>query len=140
MGVTVAFDYATWVARYPEFSGVTEPVATLYFTEATVYHANDGTGPVNSAALQALYLNALTAHIAKRNTPATAGAAPSALNGPITNASEGSVSVAVDSAAKTGTEQWYKSTQYGFDYWNMTSQYRTAKYILPLRARMKGRL
>lgn len=126
MGVVVTFNYAVWVARYPEFATVSQPLAQSYFDEASIYHANDGTGPVKTAAQQSTYLNMLTAHIAALNAT-VAGVAPSPLVGRITNASEGSVSVASDYPV-TINNAWFAQTKYGAAYWQATAGYRTMRY------------
>jgi hypothetical protein len=64
MSAIVQFNYARWIARYPEFSQVQQPTAQEYFGEATLYLRNDGTGPVRDAETQLRLLNMLTAHIA----------------------------------------------------------------------------
>lgn len=121
------FDYALWVARYPEFSDVLEPVATMYFSEATIYHRNDGFGPVTDEGVQLTLLNMLTAHIAFINS-GTNGNDPSPLVGPVTNASEGSVSVGVQPLQAPGTLGWLTQTKYGASYWYATAPYRTMRY------------
>lgn len=137
MGVTVTFDYAAWVARYPEFTSVPEPLAAQYFAEATAFHANDGTGPVNSATLQRVYLNMVTAHIAARYAVRD-GKQPSDLVGKIQSASEGSVSVSVesDSGPSAGSHAWYTQTKYGNDYLAATAQYRGPLYRKPAGRRV----
>jgi len=131
MGVVVAFDYDAWTARYPEFTSVTEPVAELYFAEACVYHANDGSGPVNNSLVQTALLGMLTAHIAARyqnqkaNNPV----------GRISSATEGSVTVNLEYNIPAGTAQWYNTTQYGSDYWNATQVYRSFRYRAPTSSR-----
>lgn len=132
MGVVVSFDYTAWVARYPEFSTVTEGLATQYFTEATLYHRNDGGGPVGNSAMQSLLLNMLTAHICKLNATIN-GVAPSPLIGRINTASEGSVSVATENSYPPGTVQWYQQTQYGSSYWAATAQFRSMHYRAPMQ-------
>src|SRR5712691_5301202 len=132
MGVTVAFNYAQWIARYPEFAAsVNTDLATAYFNEATIYHANDGSGPVTTAAIQSTLLNMLTAHIAQRYA-AQGGQVASPLVGRISNASEGSVSVQTEYADATpGTMAWYVQTKYGADYWQASAPYRTMRYRAP---------
>lgn len=124
----VTFDYARWIARYPEFYSVTEDVAQAYFDEATVYHRNDGTGPVCNDTEQLALLGMITAHIAAQYATIN-GAAPSPLVGRISNASEGSVSVAVEGFNNIpGTQQWWLTTKYGANYWAATAQFRGLRY------------
>lgn len=128
MGVIVEFDYDVWVARYPEFAGVSEAAAQAYFDEATIYNRNDGGGPVPTAAVQSTLLNMLTAHIAARYATIN-GQVPSTLVGRISDASEGSVSVKADYAEATpGSMAWYIQTKYGADYWQASAPYRTMRY------------
>lgn len=131
MGAVVTFSYPAWVARYPEFAQVTEPTAEQYFAEATVYHANDGSGPVTDAIVQSVLLNMMTAHIAARYAIIN-GETPSRLVGRISNATEGSVSVAVEGfAGVPGSQQWLMQSKYGADYWAATAPYRTMHYRAP---------
>lgn len=131
MGVTVTFDYAKWVARYPEFVNVADATAQLYFTEATIYHTNRGVGSGPSdPAVQLMLLNMLTAHIAARYALPSGQAQPAdGIVGRITSASEGSVSVQAEYAKDVTINQaWYMTTKYGTDYWNATRPYRTMRY------------
>lgn len=135
MGVVVQFNYAQWVGMYPEFSRVTQPVATGYFNQATIYCRNDGGGPVNDPSVKSTLLNMLTAHIAALNSPqdsqgnsATGGQSQaSTLVGRITSASEGSVSVSVDMPS-TPNNAWFLQTKYGAAYWQAISGFRQMRY------------
>jgi hypothetical protein len=127
----VTFDYSAWVARYPEFSAVSSVSAGLYFNEATAYCQN-AIGPVPTVALLMTFLNMLTAHIAALNSPVTAsGANPSTPPGRISNASEGSVSVAFQNDYPPGSAQWYQQTKYGSAYWQASLPYRLGRYVPP---------
>lgn len=126
MGVQVQFNYAQWVMRYPEFAdSVDQGLAQLYFDEATVYHRNDGGGPVTDATAQLVYLNQLTAHIAKLNAPTPAGEDAAPLVGRITSASQGAVNVSVENQYPPGSPQWFQQTKYGAAYWQATALLRT---------------
>ena len=127
MGAIATFDYAAWIARYPEFSSVTEPLATAYFGEASLYLTNDGSGPVNDPIRQSILMNMLTAHIAELNS-GVGGQAPSGLAGPITSASQGSVSVSVTVGTQPMAAAWYMATKYGAQFWRATASYRTMRY------------
>lgn len=128
MGVIATFSYANWVARYPEFASVTEPIATGYFAEASIYHANDGSGPVKDVNVQTVLLNMMTAHIAARYA-AINGKAPSSLVGRINSASIGPISAGTDGfPGVQGMATWLLQTKYGSDYWYATSIYRTFRY------------
>lgn len=142
MGVIVAFNYSTpgdplnpaWVLRYPEFAAVTEPIATGYWNEATIYHANDGSGPVLTEAIQRTLLNMVTAFIAARYSQSQGSPVPGAaqdangLVGRVSSASEGSVSVQTENMYPPGSAQFWQQNKYGADYWNATKAYRTMRY------------
>lgn len=129
MGAAVTFNYATWTARYPEFSDVSEPTAQAYFDEATIYHDNTGAGPVSDATRQLMLLNMLTAHIAFLYSGAN-GQGASPLVGRVSNASEGSVSVQAEmTSTPEALADFYKQSKYGLSYWNATAFMRTARYI-----------
>lgn len=131
MGVQITFDYAIWIARYPEFDTVTETTALMYFAEASVHHRNDGGGPVEDATVQLVLLNMMTAHVAALYGSVN-GQAPSPLVGRINSASEGSVSVGVEGfAGVSGERQWLLQTKYGASYWYATASYRLMRYRVP---------
>lgn len=129
MGAIATFDYEKWLARYPEFNGsVTKAQAEAYFVEATIYHANDGSGLVAVAEQQRVLLDMLVAHIAKLYATVN-GQTPSGVPGRISNASEGSVSVGYDLANMPAAAAWFAQTSYGLSYWQATAAYRTARYL-----------
>lgn len=130
----VAFSYANWIARYPEFAAVSQPTANQYFAEATIYQRNDGGGPVCDPTVQSALLNMVTAHIAARYSQSQDSPAPGAPQdantpvGRISSASEGSVSIQTENQYPPGSAQWWQQTKYGSDYWNATKPYRTMRY------------
>lgn len=127
MGVAIPFDYAAWVALYPEFTNVTQPQAQGFFALATESWSNDGSGPIDNAQQQTSLLYLLTAHIAYLLAPVSAGGSGSGVVGRITNASEGSVSVAVNGGG-SGNSWWYLQSKYGALFWMLTRQYRQFRY------------
>jgi hypothetical protein len=128
MGAQVTFVYADWAAAYPEFATtVTAPLANAYFAEATIYHRNDGSGPVTDPAVQLILLWMLVAHIAQLRVGSTQQAV-SPLVGRLSSASEGSVSATADNGSVPGTAAWFVQTKYGNSYWGATAQYRMAHY------------
>jgi len=137
MGAVVAFNYKTWTARYPEFASVNEPLAQQYFNEATVYHANDGTGRVNNATRQLIMLNMMTAHIAALYAVVD-GKAPSPLVGKINSATEGSVSVSVAPGGGTpdAYREWLMQTKYGASYVSAATFARMPVYRPPTGRRV----
>jgi hypothetical protein len=139
----VVFDYAAWLAAYPEFVAVTEPRAQRFFNEACLFCDNTPCSPVPYDSTQTptgprdQYLAMLTAHIAALNGGLNAnGQLPAGqgggLVGRIQSASEGSVSISVgDLGSGDGPNAaWYYQTPYGALYWTATAQYRTWQYFL----------
>ncbi len=137
MGTIVSFDYATWIALYPEFTAtVNSAQATNYFTIATSVHRNDGAGPVNDPVQQLALLNMLTAHIAALFAPPTPGQAPSTIVGRINSATQGSVSVQAAYSNNVSEQMaFFVQSKYGALYWASTSPYRTMRYMPSCRGR-----
>lgn len=133
MGVIVTFDYGAWSARYMDLAPyINSNTATECFEEATLYQANDGSGPVNDPTRALQLLNMLTAHIAAIDYPVTGNPsspnASSTLVGRISDATEGSVTVSAQNDYPPGTVQWFQQTKYGSAWYAATAQYRRMKY------------
>lgn len=140
MGAVVQFDPALFKARYVEFASVDNGLLALYFTEATLYQANDGSGPVLDPGQQLLLLNMLTAHICALNAVIGGKASPKIV-GRISNATEGSVSVQTEYADTVpGSMAWAIQTKYGAAWWEATARYRTFRYRAPPRRVFDPRL
>ena len=133
MGAIATFSYSAWLVRYPEFTTtVNEQTADAYFNEATLYLANDGTGPVTdppppAPSVQLMLLNMLTAHIAQLNSGSSIQPLVP-LVGRINTATEGSVSVGAELPGLPGTAAWYSQTRYGLSFYQATAAYRTFRY------------
>lgn len=125
----VSFDFAGWAARYPELAGaVTPQIAQQYFNEAQLYCDNSPCSPIRDASQRAILLNMVTAHIAALNAPLN-GQPSSQIVGRITNAAQGSVSVAAQMDVPPGSAQWFAQTKYGAAFWAATAAYRTMHYM-----------
>jgi hypothetical protein len=141
MGVTpYTFDYTTWVALFPELSGVVQAAAENYFIMATMYVRNDGRGPINDPVMQSTLLNMVTAHLATlfspqsgNGMPTTGGSEVIPLVGRIANTSEGSVKVQVDMPDQQPNAAWWNQTKYGAAVWAMMKPFRTMRYMPPRR-------
>lgn len=114
----VVFNFTTWSARYPEFASLDPDLAQLYFNEATMYVTNDGSSLVNPIGPRTLILYALTAHIAQLNNGSSLQP-NSPLVGRISNATEGTVSLATDMGPVTANSAWFMQTKYGASAWQM---------------------
>lgn len=134
MGAVVQFNYANWIALYPEFNvpaaqvAVTPAQAQNYFTLATAIQANDGSGPTDDAALATTLLYLLTAHFAYVMGTAASGGSGSTLVGQMTNASEGSVSVGVAALAIGGIKSMLLGSKYGAEWLLLTAPWRRMHY------------
>lgn len=129
MGV-VTFDPAAFKTRYPEFATRSDTLCQMYFDEATLYLNNSDSSAVQDVGQRASLLNMLVAHIAKINPLDGSGGG---LAGPITSASEGSVSVGTSLPTLPGSAAWFAMSTYGFAYWQATARYRSFKYRTPLQ-------
>jgi hypothetical protein len=147
----VTFDYKWWSTRYPRLAEwCSAGEAQGYFDIATLYCDNTGSGtptpamcdlwlslgmagypplggPIQNIPKRQMLLGLLTAHIAALSAPID-GNPPRALVGRITNATEGSVSVAVAYPEVAGAE-FYNQTQWGAMFWKATNQYRIGRYF-----------
>jgi hypothetical protein len=136
-GVQAVFSYDAFTTMFPEFlATVSEPQALAYWNMATLYHRNDGGGPVTTVSEQASLLNMLTAHIAALLAPDAEGNPASPIVGRLTSFSEGSAGGAADYRG-TQAASWYTQTKYGTLYWEAMSAQRTAFYT-PGRRRFFG--
>lgn len=126
----VTFDYQSWSNRYPELASTTdEALAQAYFdNDAILYLDNTASSPVPDVTKRGPLLNMIVAHVAALNARTADGQAASPLVGRITNASEGSVNVAVDMPAPDSAA-WWMQTKYGAAYWQATASLRTMRYI-----------
>lgn len=144
MGVAITFDPTTWLQMYPQFGYLTPAQATMYFTQATMIHRNDGGGPVKDATQQTNLLGLLTAHVAQLLAPAKDGSDPDgSAVGRISQATEGSVSASLELPANLPqAAAWFSQTQYGLMYWTATKPFRAARYLpnnqSPVNAGMWG--
>ncbi|WP_164781655.1 DUF4054 domain-containing protein [Mesorhizobium sp. M7A.F.Ca.MR.148.00.0.0] len=128
MGVIVNFDYASFIAIYPQFATLSQPqVLQGALPIAELYCRNDGGGPVTKAETQTMLLNLMVAHICQITYGAN-GQAPAGIVGRVSNASEGSVSVAAE-FPMTPNNAWFMQTPFGAAFWQATAAYRTMRYI-----------
>lgn len=145
----VTFDFATWVAMFPEFAALSTPQGQGYFLRASLICGNSAANPMNGDGILAPMLYTLTSHIAWLNcprdasgNPAATGSPPTPLVGRVSNASEGSVSVQVEWSAgmdASSLQAYFTQTKYGAEYWAASAPYRTARYIpRPTRVPLAG--
>jgi Protein of unknown function (DUF4054) len=128
----ITFDYQDWVSMFPELKGVPEAAAmNNYWVRAQGICANSLSNPLAGlpAGTLKLGLYLLTAHIAALNSP-IGGQPSSTLVGRISNATQGSVTVAAEwDGSGTPGESWFTQTKYGAEYWTLSARTRTAYYI-----------
>ncbi len=132
----VTFDYPTWIGIYPEFvASVNQMQGASFFTMAQLYCDNTVCSPVSDGSptgTRAHILYMLTSHIATLLAPTVVNGqsqAPSPLVGRISNASEGSVSVATEYAIpSTPSAAWFMQTKYGAMAWQAMAPFRTMRY------------
>jgi hypothetical protein len=131
-GGVVTFSFADWSSMYPELAAsVTQSQAQMYFYQAQLYCDNTPTSVITDTSQggeREILLNMMTAHVAALNASLN-GQPSSPLVGRISNASQGSVSVATQMDMSPGSAQWYNQTKYGAAYWAATAKYRTMRYV-----------
>lgn len=129
MGVIYNFDYAAFIAQFPNFVYLPEPQVQAQFTAATTLIRNDGGGPVRDATVQSQCLLYATAHFCALFAARPDGTYPDGPVGRISSASEGSVSVSTEYGPLTqqGKDFWVQ-TRYGAFVWQMTAPYRTFRW------------
>jgi hypothetical protein len=126
----VSFNYATWIARYPEFKELPAALAQEYFNEAGLYWSNNTQNPSFKNSTLGTLLNMLTAHIAQLNAAQAGGQQANQLVGRIASAGEGSVNVSTEwKGSGSPSEDWFVQTKYGAAFWQATAAYRTARYF-----------
>ena len=125
----VIFSFATFTARYPEFSAANSAQAQACFYEACTLLDNTDNSPVTDVNFRTLLLNALTAHIMALGGYVSATASGPAPVGRLGAATEGTVNATlVMGSSMTNTAAWYQQTQYGAAYWRMTAGFRSMRY------------
>lgn len=128
MGVKVDFSYANFISTYPQFASLSEPqVVQGALPVAELYCRNDGGGPVTTAQTQTTLLNLMVAHICQLMYGAN-GQPSAGIVGRISNATEGSVSVAAE-YPMTPNNAWFMQTPFGAAFWTATAAYRTMRYV-----------
>ena len=131
----VVFDYAYWISMYPEFAATVNPAqGQNYFNQAALVCDNSVCSPITDGSptgSRATILYLLTAHVAALFAPQIVNGqsqGPSPLVGRITNASEGSVSVAAEMPNQPMSAAWFQQTRYGAMAWAALAPYRTFRY------------
>lgn len=130
------FDFATWIAGYPEFSALSPAQGQAYFNQACLLFANTTSNPAFCDGTLPALLYLVTSHVAWLMCPKDANGNPSAsgtispLVGRISSAAEGSVNVSTElkGSGAPGAEYW-EQTRYGLQFWTATAQYRTGRYL-----------
>lgn len=133
----VVYDYDTWVLMFPEFS-TTVPNTTVgqgFFNRACLLLDNTDCAIVPNCPPtyeRAILLDLLTAHIAVLSVGSSLTKnAASPLVGRITNATQGSVSVAASMGPVTTSSAYFMQTSYGAEYWQASAGYRAGGRYAP---------
>ena len=130
---TAVFNYNFWLAVYPEFTTTTTAgQGQEYFNLATLYLDNTPCSqvPLTDAAgnpLRIRILGMMTAQIAQLLAGSSIQPV-SPLVGRISNAAEGSVSVATELNVPVSAA-WFAQTRYGLLAWQALAPFRSALYI-----------
>lgn len=131
----VTFDPAVFIVQYPMFAAV--PAVTLqgYFILATMIVDNSCQSVVSNATFREYLLNLLVAHMAALLPLAGSGSQAGTgggVVGRVSSATEGTVSISAEYAAQVSQSMaWFIQTQYGALFWQLTSPYRSFRYVAP---------
>lgn len=122
----VIFDPAAFKLAYPLFAAVDNSLLTNYFNIATMYLSNTDCSIVQDVNRRQTLLWLLTAHIAYLSGALNPGGVPG-LVGRVSNATEGSVSVATEYPMSPNSA-WFLQTQWGAIFWQATLSLRSFRY------------
>lgn len=133
MGCVITPQYQVWAKRFPTLAPyITELQFGACFDQAQLFQANDGSGPIDDPVEALRLMGLMIAHIAVLTYPTTGNPAnpdpPSPLVGRISNATQGSVSVATQNDYPPGSPQWFQQTTWGSMWYQATAQFRTMHY------------
>ncbi len=125
----VTLDYVNWAIYFPELAVYVSPTqAQAYCVEACTLNQR-ATNYYTPGDRGYLLINLLTAHVAALRAPL--GSPSSPLVGRISNATEGSVTVAAEFKVPDGCPQYYAQTKYGVEAWVLMAPDRTMRYVPP---------
>lgn len=131
----VLFDPAAFIVAYPMFAAVAPGVLQGYFVLATMIVNNTCKSVVSNATFREYLLNLLVAHIAQLMPLAGSGnqaGTGGGVVGRVSSATEGTVSISAEYAAQISQSMaWFIQTQFGALFWQLTSPYRSFRYVAP---------
>lgn len=130
----VTFSATEFVAQYPEFAGLANPLMQTAFNDAVFLLDNTCGSVVQDANKRLILLYTLTAHCLFLENGSNDGAGnvlpPPGIVGRINTATQGSVSVAAEySSEVTMSEAYFIQTKYGAKFWQQTANIRTMHYV-----------
>jgi hypothetical protein len=126
--MTIAvFNYGVWSVLYPDLATkVDAGQAQAYFDQVgALYIDNSDCSIVTDAGVRLQLMYLAVAHVATLGFSSAQGG--SGLVGRVKRATEGSVTVEVDSLP--GGSAWWAQTPYGFSVWAALAPYRTMQYV-----------
>lgn len=127
----VVFDPAAFIVRFPEFATVNASYLQALFDDgAALLLDNTDCSPIQDVNKRARLLNLIVAHLCKLAPPAAGpGVGGQDMVGRITNATQGSVSVAAEMLTQSASAAYWNQTQYGALYWAGTAFARTMRHV-----------
>lgn len=131
MGAVSTYSYAAFQAQFSNLSTVPSGTVQSWWNLAGAFHDNSGNGPVQEQGMQDSLMNMVAAHLLVLMGGITVNADGSinqGVVGRVSNASEGSVSIASENNYPEGTVQWWQQTQFGSMYWMATAPWRSMQY------------
>lgn len=129
----VEFVPADFRALFPVFTDppYTDGMLDMYFALATLILDNSCASVVTDGVMRERLLNLLVAHIATLQPTAAGSSIPV---GRVSGATEGTVAVQLQYATIVSQSMaFFIQTQYGALFWQLTSPWRSFRYVAPVR-------
>jgi hypothetical protein len=137
MGIVVTFSYAAWSNSQANqnIAVSQEQVTDVVLPMAEQFCRNDGSGPVDNAAVALQLLNLMVSHLAVLFYGTVTNPADPTAVGRVSDAAQGSVRVALEmSPVNNALDAWYAQTQFGLTYQQMIRPFTMFRFI-PHRSR-----
>lgn len=128
----VEFVPADFKVLFPQFATVADSLLMMFFDLATLILNNTCNSLVSDAAMRERLLNLLVAHMATQWPTAAAAGSGGGIVGNVTGATEGTVSISAAWASEVSQSMaYFIQTQFGAMFWQLTSPYRSFRYVAP---------
>lgn len=123
---------------YPQFQTLSDDLLEYFFEKAETTLLDNSESACIPLKERKILFYLLVAHMAQLQERINEG--NSSLVGSLSSASEGSVSIGVNSlTSSSAIGAWLNQTPYGSEYWVLTARYRTGLYVIENHAMLVDR-